>query len=360
MTRSQSIERIFQGELPEYVPFVLKGWRVPFCRAERKLRNDGMGVIDSAGVYAVRSPNVTTESHGYTENGIAYTRTTVRTPVGDLFSVTRRLGSEKTESTTWTVAPMYKRPEDYKVLRFIVEDQQPVPAYEGFLKAQQQMDGEAFFKTGAPGIALHTIMYSYLGIETFSLEWADRRDEILELNELMTEKQRRIYEIVADSPALVVQLGGNYSSEVLGRDRLKDFVLPHWAEACSILHDGGKLPGCHLDANNRLWAKEIGESDLDWIEAFTPAPDTDMTVADAREAWPGKTMFINYPSSVHLQPAEGIEKATKQILRDCAPGDRFIIGITENVPENRWRESFRTILDTCKEYGRAPIDPESF
>ena len=178
MTRSQAIERIFHGEFPEYVPFVLKGWRIPFCRAERQLRNDGMGVIDSAGVYGVRSPNVRSESHGYTQGGIAYTRTVVKTPVGELSSVTRRLGSEKTESTTWTVEPMFKRPEDYKVLRFIVQDQEPVPAYEGFFKAQKQMDGEAFFKTGAPGIALHTIMYSYLGIETFALEWADGRRSI--------------------------------------------------------------------------------------------------------------------------------------------------------------------------------------
>ncbi len=221
MTRSQSIERIFHGEPPDYVPFVLKGWRIPFCRAERQLRNDGLGIIDSAGVYGIRSPNVTSESHGFTEGGIGYTRTTVRTPVGELSSVTRRLGSEKTESTTWTIEPMFKRPEDYRVLRFLVEDQQVTPAYDRFRRAQQQMDGEAFFKTGAPGIALHTIMYSYLGIETFALEWADRRDEIIALNDLMTAKQRQIYEVVAGSPALVVQLGGNYSSEVLGRDRFR-------------------------------------------------------------------------------------------------------------------------------------------
>ena len=360
MTRSQRIERIFRGELPDYVPFALKGWRIPFCRAERQLRNDGMGIVDSCGVYGVRSPNVTSESHSFTQDGVGYTRTTVKTPVGELTSVTRRVGSEKTEGTTWTVEPMFKRPEDYEVLRFIASDQHPVATYDRFLKTQEQMDGEAFFKTGAPGIALHTIMYSYLGIETFALEWADRRDEILALNDLMTGKQRQIFEIVAGSPALVVQLGGNYSSEVLGKDRFTDFVLPHWEEACCILHDGGKLPGCHLDANNRLWAAEVGKSGLDWIEAFTPSPDTDMSVADAREAWPGKTMFINYPSSVHLQPAAVIEETTKQILRDCAPGDRFIVGITENVPENRWRESFRTILDTCKQFGTTPIDPTGF
>ena len=114
--------------------------------------------------------------------------------------------------------------------------------------------------------------------------------------------------------------------------------------------------GCHLDANNRLWAEEVGASCLDWIEAFSPSPDTDMTVAEARQMWAGKVLFVNFPSSVHLESPEVIEATTKQILKEAAPGDRFIIGVTENVPEDRWRESFMTILKTVKEFGRIPIE----
>ena len=79
-----------------------------------------------------------------------------------------------------------------------------------------------------------------------------------------------------------------------------------------------------------------------------------MTMAEARAAWQGKTLFVNFPSSVHLQDRDCIEQATRELLLEAAPGDRFIIGITENVPENRWRESFRAILDTVNEYGELP------
>jgi hypothetical protein len=58
---------------------------------------------------------------------------------------------------------------------------------------------------------------------------------------------------------------------------------------------------------------------------------------------------------VHLEEASVIEETMKQILKEAAPGDRFIIGITENVPDNRWRESFYTILKTVNEFGRLPI-----
>ena len=82
-----------------------------------------------------------------------------------------------------------------------------------------------------------------------------------------------------------------------------------------------------------------------------------MTVSDARAVWPGKILFINFPSAVHLSSSEVIAKTTRRLLRDAAPGDRFIIGVTENVPETSWRESFRVILDTVNRYGKLPIGP---
>ena len=45
---------------------------------------------------------------------------------------------------------------------------------------------------------------------------------------------------------------------------------------------------------------------------------------------------------------------------ELAPGDHFVIGITENVPDHRWRESYTTILRTVNECGRLPINPRAF
>lgn len=58
--------------------------------------------------------------------------------------------------------------------------------------------------------------------------------------------------------------------------------------------------------------------------------------------------------------ADQAERTTRQLLREAAPGDRSIVGITENVPEDRWRTSFAAILQTLNECGRLPIRPETF
>ena len=355
MNCEERIAKVFAGEFVDRVPFAMKGWRVPHDDAEAQLLRDGMCVIDSAGVYSSTSPNVRHESESHAEGETTYTRTTVHTPKGSVSSVHSRVPSPKVEATTWRVEYPFKTPDDYAAIEFMMCDREYTPNYDGFLAAQERSEGRAFFKTGAPGSPLHTIMYTLMGLDAFAAEWAERRDRVVALHDAILENERQTYTIIAESPAWVVQSGGNYSPEVLGKERLVEFVMPHWEELGDALHARGKLLGSHLDANNALWADEVAASPLDWIEAFTPAPDSDMTLSEAREKWPGKTLFINFPSSVHLRDADAIEDETRRLLRESAPGDRFIIGITENVPENRWRESFAAILRTANEFGRLPI-----
>ncbi|MBM3214181.1 hypothetical protein FJZ36_04620 [Candidatus Poribacteria bacterium] len=355
MTAAEKLRAIFDGELVDCVPFALKGWRIPHGEDEDALLRDGMGVLDARSVYRAASPNVRHASERFERDGAVFHRSITQTPVGELSSVSQRIPAPRTENTSWRAELPFKRPEDYAVLLFIVEDRRYEADYAPFEQALAENSPIAFFKTTAPGSPLHTIMYEYMGIETFAIEWEERRDEIIALHDAMVRSERDLFAIVARSPAKVIQCGGNYCPEVLGKERFLDYVLPHWEEVGGVFHEHGKLLGSHLDANNLLWAQEVGSSPLDWIEAFTPSPDTDMSVADARRLWRGKTLFINYPSSVHLRTPQAIREATIRILEEAAPGDRFVIGITENVPEGRWRESFRAILDACNEFGITPI-----
>ena len=48
----------------------------------------------------------------------------------------------------------------------------------------------------------------------------------------------------------------------------------------------------------------------------------------ALAAWPDKVLWINFPSSVHMEGEERIKRELRRILHEAAPGDRFLIGIT--------------------------------
>jgi len=55
------------------------------------------------------------------------------------------------------------------------------------------------------------------------------------------------------------------------------------------------------------------------------------------------------------QPDEAVEEHTRQLLQEAAPGDRLIIGITEDIPAHRWRGSLLAISRAIDRYGRLPI-----
>lgn len=177
------------------------------------------------------------------------------------------------------------------------------------------------------------------------MEWMDNRDEILKLYDATVENRRMIYPMIAESPVLHANYGGNVVPEVIGLETFENYYLQHYNEAAEVMHKHGKFIGCHYDANCKLLSKAIAGTDLDYIEAFTPAPDTDMTLKEARDIWPDKVIWLNFPSSVHLKTDEDIIDTTVDMLSELDSTDGIIMGITEDIPPGRWQDSCTAIMD---------------
>ena len=344
------VEAILRGDMPDRVPLTMYESKIPQCATERQLRNEGLCIVYRTMVFKTYSPNVETRTEGFEIDGKPHVWTTFCTPVGALSELSRPAGF-----TSWTVEKRFKRPEDYKVLRFMVGDQHFVENYAAYARREEAL-GEDFILRAAIGLTpLHQIMIGWMGLETFAVEWAERRDEVLALYRAMVEKQRQIYPIVARSPASHANYGGNEVAEVMGLERFERYCVPLYEEAATELHRHGVLLGAHLDGNNRAWSHAVAASALDYVEALTPPPDCDLSVREALVAWPDKFAWINFPSSVHLEPIPAIEETTCRLLHEAAPGDRFILGITEDVPEERWRENMLAISRVVAAEGKLPL-----
>lgn len=350
MTPRERVETVLAGGTPDHMPFTVYEYKLPQCAVERQLRNDGLCIMNRRYVgYSSVTPNCKTETFSYTDEktGKGLVRSVTHTPLGDLTSL-----SEPADFTSWRHELPFKGPEDYAKLIFQANDTQFEPAYEGVKKAQEWLGEDVYLRGGMPGYSpLQALIYSYMGVETFCIEWMERRDEVMKLYDALHERARRCYRIVAESPHQVIQYGGNVSPEIVGLQRFRDFVLPHYNELSEELHKHGKQLLVHLDANCGLFAEDIAASGIDIVEAFTPAPDTDMTLAEARAAWPDKILWINYPSSVHLSPVETVYETACDLIRQNGGADRFLIGITEDVPEDRWQGNFLAINRAVRECG---------
>jgi hypothetical protein len=342
ITPSEKVMMSLRNGHSDSVPFTMYSGMVPQCRAERDMRNRGMCIVDrSVPVVKTHTPNVKTKKEIYVKNGKTMTRTHIETPVGKLTSLQEAAGY-----TTWTHEKLFKSPDDYKVLLFLIKDEVYEPSYDALIKAEKAVGGDIIFRSSFGLEPLQTfISGTYIDMQDFCIEWMDNRDEILKLYDATVENRRKIYPLIAKSPVSHANYGGNVVPAIIGLETFEKYYVQHYNEAAEIMHRHGKLIGTHLDDNCRLIAKAIGETDLDYIEAFTPAPDTDMTLAEARKAWPDKVLWLNFPSSVHLKSDAEVEQTTFDLLDELDSVDGIIMGITENIPEDRWQNSCTAIMD---------------
>jgi hypothetical protein len=349
LTSRQRVERALRGGHSESVPFTMYECMIPQCAAEREMRNRGLCIVQrDVPVFETHRPNVRNTEHTYWEGDRKMTRTVYETPRGNLSTL-----SEDAGFTAWRHEKMFKTSDDYEAILFLIQDEMYEPNYKEFAKAQDAFGEDAIFRAQIGLEPLQTLISgTIMDMQTFCIQWMDNRDDILRLYDAVVENRRRIYPIVAKSPASHANYGGNVVPEIVGLESFEQYYVQHYDEAAEILHEHGKLIGCHFDANCRLLSGAIARTELDYIEAFTPAPDTDMTVGEAREAWPDKVLWLNFPSSVHLKSDTEVERATVDLLNDLTTIDGFIVGITEDMPPDRWQGSCQAIMDGLERHAR--------
>jgi len=334
----QEIEIALAGGAPEHVPFTFYDRLFPPGFDPAPLQAKGMAFCTRWMVYRKVTPNVKVREIKESDGAL---RTIYETPLGTLTSLYRPAALAMTP-----VEHPIKSRDDYRVARFIVEDARYEPDYDAFLPVRAKVGdiGKVICETCYE--PLLDVEITWLGQERFCYDLADNCDALFELEAALAENHKKMYEVVAASPADYVLYGGNVVPEMLGPDRVRDCVAPRWNAFADRLHERGKKIGVHLDANNGLILDVVRASQLDFVEAFTPPPDCNLSVAEARAAWPEKRLWINFPSSLHIQSEDAIREATLEIIRQAGDRKGFLMGVTEDIPREHIARSVTVILDT--------------
>ncbi len=346
MTPRQRVLAVLNGEKPDKVPFTIYETKLPQCSVERELRNAGLCIVNRMiPPVHIETPNCPRRTLSYSEAGKPLQHEIIQTSAGELTILRQPTGY-----TSWTLEHCFKGPEDYAKLRALVKDEVYKSAYDSFRLTEQRFGEDVILRAAVGSTPLHMIMVGWMGVETFATEWAERRDEILALEKLIREKRREIYPLLAAAPITHANYGGNEVPEVMGPPRFREFCLPLYAECAEHFKRNGKLLGAHLDGNNRAWAQDVANSALDYVEAFSPAPDTDLSLEEALQMWPDKILWINFPSSLHVQSVAAIKKAAEEFVILARETNRVIIGITEDIPEDRWQQNLLAISEVIDNY----------
>ena len=329
-TPRERVLAVLAGEKPDRVPFIIWDNKLPSPGVEARLLELGACIIVKSTVWDWRLDGVEVRREPLPPNadGQARTRTVYRTAAGEVSQINVSM-----PGTSWLEKHLFESPADYDAIEALLRARRYPTAFDAFRAADSRYPGACLARPVTVHSPLHEVIYEIMGIENFCFEWADNRERVLRLVKLMTADVDRRVQLMAESPAQLCVIDGNTEISVVGLDLYRQFYLPHIERACKTLHAAGKYTGAHLDGNNRLIVNDVAGTALDFIESFTPPPDCDLPLADARRAWPEKTIMSNLPSALHYQGAEAVRAHARTMLTEgVGNGRRFMVSVSEDLP----------------------------
>jgi len=341
---------VYRGEEPDRIPWLIYDGLCPRGFMDRQLRNRGLGLKVSAPILREEMPHVRVETK--TIGNIVYR--TYHTPVGDL-TAKERIGLREGAGSSWTVEHPVKHVSDFEIAEFLAEDTIYVPDYEPFQRAEQNLGDDGIVFVWAGKSPLQKMQIELLGYRAFAIALYMYPKEFESLQRVLEKKADERYRIIAESPAEIVNGTDNINSEIVSPRLFEKYLIPFYDRQAQILHKAGKILENHMDGKLKGLRDLIARINLDVVEAFTPPPMGDLPLAEARQAWRGKIISLNFPESVFLEGLDTVRKNTLEILNEAAPGEDFMITVTEDIPvECRW-SGLLVITDMLLKHGVYPL-----
>ncbi len=286
-----------------------------------------------------------------------------RTPVGNV-SFRATLTKEMQEggaSISWLDEHVIKRPEDYRVVGYIFQNIRLTPDYENYRAFQREVGESGLAVAHGLGSAspMQHIMRDFVDGTQFYYELADHAKEVQQLCEDMAPFYDRLVQILADSPAEAVMVGANYDDTITYPPFFEEHILPSLQRWSEMLHARGKIFMTHCDGENAGLLDLIAQSGIDVAESVCAPPMVACTLASMRQAFGGKiTIFGGVPSVALLEESmseEEFEAHMRGLFAEIAPGDRFILGVSDNVPPDcKWERLIR-VAEMVEQWGRLPL-----
>jgi hypothetical protein len=241
----------------------------------------------------------------------------------------------------WRQEYLVKSPRDYRVLHRALEDA-TFTANASYFEAAETEVGQRGITVGQMGrTPLMELQIDRAGLARFSMDLADGRPELMDLMDLMNVQMLEAARQAALTPAWYVKLWENLSLETIGAVVYRRHLVPQYRKLLEIFRAAEKRLLVHYDGKLRLIASDVAALDLG-IDSLTPPPEGDMSVAEARAAWPDKFLWLHPPLGWHEETAAEFERRIRNMVRDAGPR-RFCLMLSEEVPD-RWEQTVPGIL----------------
>lgn len=340
MTNRQNLIEALEGRKPEHIPFTVNEEFLTDDSSWKGLFEKGLCPIPYTSTVSDFIRHVERTEKTEVKNGHKIQTIILGTPLGEISQVS---------VDGWINEYYLKKPEDYKIMEYIVRNSELKLKPESFSDAENRIGEKGITLIGAGRSPMQTILVDFAGVEGFCIHLAEGFQELYSLEDALMDQLMERCRLIAAGPGRYVSLLENFTAEIWGPQRFMKYHMPVYKKIIPILHSGGKKIYSHFDGKLECVSKLIAAAEIDGIESLTSPPEGDMTYKDARKAWPDKFIWANINTAYYNLPEKELRDKVSGLARQAAPdGCNLAFEISEDLPEN-WRESIPAVLDSLME-----------
>jgi hypothetical protein len=274
------------------------------------------------------------------------------TPLG---SIERRRKWEQ-DSYSWAITRWGVQSEqDLRVLGYALGARTYAPQwdrYEAWVGEVGDM-GVVYLSAGYSAMG-HLLNY-WLGVSGTAYAAFDWPATLRSVVDQINENNLKLIDLLAASPAEIIIMGDNFSSDLQPPRFFARWSQSYYAEAIRKLHDAGKYVGVHIDGKLRGAISMIRDAGADCGDAITPAPMGDLTPLACREE-AGRDFILSggVPPNLWLPevPVEVFRKSVMDWLDLKRFGSRFIANAGDQVPPHAPEDRIEIMRDLVETHGR--------
>jgi uroporphyrinogen-III decarboxylase len=279
-------------------------------------------------------------------------RRTVETPHGVLSETWTWLPDSFSEAPT---ERLVKSAADLRAYRHVFENTRYEPDY-AFAELRREQVGETgIVLCYLPKSPLMQMVALDAGIVTVSEIFAEAPGLLAETLAAVREAHARAARIAVASPAEVLMIPENLSSEVVGPRFYGMFMRDDHERWAGEIRAAGKFSCIHLDGTLRGLLKQVCGVGFTFVEAMTPAPVGDLEIERWAE-WSGNDSTVLWGGLPGVYFTDKVsdaefERHVRSALRAMTSRPRYVLGVADQVPPDGLERRVRRVAGLVAEFG---------
>lgn len=252
--------------------------------------------------------------------------------------------------------------KDFDALAYIFENAEVNTNYSYYNEFRKSVVGNRGVAVGFSSLyasPMYFLLKELMAYDNFYYTLFMHPEEMEQLAERLSGYCNKIFDIAANSPAVVILSGANYDQSMTPPDFFEKYLTPVLKKQSKILHEKGKYLLTHTDGENSGLLELFLQSEFDIADSICPAPITSLTLEETKKAFRGKiTIWGGIPFNIVLENSMNdyeFEKFLDMTLASIGCGDHIILSIADTTPPGAKFERILKIAEKVKQFGPVRI-----